>query len=375
MSKIKCSCGVELYSNRWQDHYKVHPECKINNEALKKEKYELENIFVCEWCKNRFKKPQYLIRHQINDCKVIPPDKIPLSEDQLIQKSNKETGIQCLICHKFQRELGYHLTQKHHVSIDDYCTQFNLTKDKLKSDLSKQKRHVANTINGKIGSDKIQEMMLDPEYKKERGQKISQGILDSEYAIETRKQTMTQLNKSNEFRFKSSETMKNTWTENTSMSDFSHQWQKDDPDRLKEVLIKVRSHENFNCFQSKPEKEIRRWLKEDLGYKLNSGRFFIEGHNRFFDVRIDDVLIEIDGPWHFKEFFFLKDGSYRFIERRYDPTIDILKENFALENGYYLLRISNWGDSIEDQKNIIKIFLEQKHNLKKNIYKRGKKYD
>jgi len=282
--------------------------------------------------------------------------------------------VECKLCGKICKELGYHL-RTHNISKQEYCEQFNLTLNDLKSEASRERRKKVNSENGKIGNDKIQEMLKDPKYKKERGSKISQGILASEHAIKARKQTLTDLNKSEEFRSRSSDTMRKTWKENSEMSDFSHQWQLDDPDRVKEVLIKARSHENFNCFQSKPEKELRRWLKEDLGYKLNSGRFFVEGHNRFFDIRIDDLLIEIDGPWHFEEFFYLKDGSYRFIERRWDPTIDLLKEKFAIDNGYYLLRVSNWGDSIESQKEIIQTFLEQKSTLQKNIYKRGKKYE
>jgi len=266
--------------------------------------------------------------------------------------------VECKICGIQRKELGGHIKRDHNMTKQEYCDKFSLQVSDLQSESTRIARHRACSVNGQLGNDKIKEMLKDPEYKKERGQKISQGILASEHAIETRKKTLTNLNKSEEFRSKSSETMKKTWSENTDMSSFSHQWQLDDPDRVKEVLIKARSHENFNCFQSKPEKEIRRWLKEELGYKLNSGRFFIEGHNRFFDIRIEDLLIEIDGPWHFEEFFYLKDGSYRFIERRWDPTIDLLKEKFAIDNGYYLLRVSNWGDKLEDQKDIILEFLK-----------------
>ena len=380
MNKVKCSCGVELYNNRWQDHYKTHPECRIRNDELKKRREIEESPFVCEWCDSRFKGEKYLIRHQINDCKNIPSDKIPLSGREKIEKYNKETGIQCKECGSYQKELGYHLTQQHHMSIEDYCAKYHLTKDDLKSSLSKQKRHKANSVNGKKGNEKIQEMLLDPEYKKERGQKISQGILSSEHAIETRKKILTNLNKSEEFRSKSSSTMKKTWSENTDMSSFSHQWQIEDPEKLKNVIKICTSAPKVEVFKSKSEKEIRRWLKEDLGYQLDSGRFFIDNHYRFFDIRIEDLLIEIDGPWHFEEFYYMSDGSDRFKNCENSKneeifSIDRAKEKFAIENGYYLLRVSNWGDKLEDQKNIILEFLKNKHSLNKGIYKRGVKYE
>ena len=56
-------------------------------------------------------------------------------------------------------------------------------------------------------------------------------------------------------------------------------------------------------------------------------------------------------------------------------SIDRAKEKFAIENGYYLLRVSNWGDKLEDQKDIILEFLKNKHSLNKGIYKRGVKYE
>ena len=34
MIKVKCSCGDEFYNNRWQDHYKTHPECRQINKEI-----------------------------------------------------------------------------------------------------------------------------------------------------------------------------------------------------------------------------------------------------------------------------------------------------------------------------------------------------
>ena len=46
------------------------------------------------------------------------------------------------------------------MSIEDYCAKYHLTKDDLKSSLSKQKRHKANSVNGKKKKKKIQEMHM-----------------------------------------------------------------------------------------------------------------------------------------------------------------------------------------------------------------------
>ena len=369
--KTKCSCGEELFVNQFGNHFKLHPECKIKNEELKRN----ERPFVCLYCGNRFKKEAFLNRHLRNDCKLVPENAKPKSSDQILQEENEKIGVKCELCNRYFKELGNHLTQSHKISKNEYCEKFNLSMGDLHSEVSHLLRSETNKINGSKAAPIVREKKKDPEYVKQIGENIRRGILNSELAIQIRKETMTRLNKSEEYRKKDSERMKNTWKNNDEMSKLSHQWQKDDPDKLNRVLETARSVPKKRTLKSKPEKEIRRWLKEDLGYKLNSGRFFIEEHHRFFDIHIGDVLIEIDGPWHFEEFFFKKDGTDKFKNGRFHGEVDKLKEQFAIENGYYLLRVSNWGDKIEDQKEIIKTFLEQKHLLQKNIYKRGRKYD
>ena len=242
--------------------------------------------------------------------------------------------------------------------------------------LTHEQRSEINAKNGAKAGDVVREKLKDPEYRAWYGSRMSEVILRSEYAIQTRKEMLSNLNKTEDFRQKSSETMAKTWAENSEMSSKSHSWQKTDREKLLATTAKSRNHENFNCFQSKPEKEIRRWLKEDLGYKLNSGRIFIDGHNRFFDIRIEDVIIEIDGPWHFESFFFLEDWSHRFKERRFTPEVDKLKEEYVLENNLLMIRISNYGERIEDQKQAILDFLSRKDDLdRKKIHKWGEKFE
>lgn len=162
---------------------------------------------------------------------------------------------------------------------------------------------------------------------------------------------MIHLNQSEEQKERASKALKKTWKEYPDFNELSHQWQKDDPERLKKVTKKaLELAREKPRYVSKCEKQIKEWLHE-LGFKTKTNRFIIEGKNRFYDVRIDKLLIEIDGPWHFKHFY------KRFNESNFDETVDKLKNQHAINNGYTLIRISNWGDKLEDQKVAIMAYI------------------
>lgn len=265
--------------------------------------------------------------------------------------------VTCRICSLEFKALGYHL-RSHNISKQEYCDKYDLKIEDLSSEESRQKRYIANSRNGKLGNDKIQEMLLDPEYKLERGQKISLGILASEHAIEMRKNTLTNLNKSEEFRSKSSSTMKKTWTENSKMSSLSHQWQLDDPDRLREILEKARAKfykVKGYSISSKAERAIIEELK--LNFEISRKPIKILESYREYDIRIDseNIYIEIDGPWHFKFFYnrFDNDEGYFLREKS-----DFDKSTYCLENNIFLLRVQNVNNSIEEQLSVVRKFLD-----------------
>lgn len=235
--------------------------------------------------------------------------------------------------------------------------------------LSKEERSKINKNNAKKAWIKIQEKLKDPEYAKEWREKVSNKNQLTNKQREARRQNMVRLNKSKEQRKRSSETMKNTWATHEGMNEKSHKWQ-EDKEKLREVM--KRSHEAIGralkeeyIFVSKNEKAIREWL-EELGFHLDSGRILIEEKSRFFDIRIGSLFIEIDGPWHFDEFF------DRFPDHVRDPSSDNDKDEWILKNRYTLLRVSNWGDALEDQKAIISAYLDK--DLKPGIFKEGLKY-
>jgi hypothetical protein len=60
---------------------------------------------------------------------------------------------------------------------------------------------------------------------------------------------------------------------------------------------------------------------------------------------------------------------------RQDPNIDKAKNKYAIDNGFVLLRVSNWGDKLEDQKTIIKAYLDKIDELNPGVYYEGVKYE
>lgn len=241
--------------------------------------------------------------------------------------------------------------------------------------LSKEERSRINRENAKKAwvrtKKRIEE---DPEYAVQWRDKVSNKNRLTEKQREARRQNLIKLNKSKEQRKRSSEAMKKTWKENPKMNERSHLWQ-EDKERLREVTkpsveAMQKAFKEAHVFNSKNEKAIRSWLK-DLGYHLNSGRILIEGRNRFFDIRIGDLFIEIDGPWHFDEFF----DRFKNYER--DSSSDNAKENWIRENNYTLIRVSNWEDKLEDQKNLILAYIKsyEDGSLEKRTYYIGEKYE
>lgn len=216
--------------------------------------------------------------------------------------------------------------------------------------LSKEERSKINRENALKGVKKQKERLKDLEYKEWYGKQISGGILNSKKAIQARRENMIKLNKSKQQRVKASKHLREKWQED-GWNEKSHAWQKDKEKLMAATKAGVEAMKNSPItYVSKAEKHIKNWLKE-LGYKTKTNRFLIEDKNRFYDIRIDNLLIEIDGPWHFKKFF------ERFKEHSFDPSIDEAKNQHAIENGYTLVRISNWGDKLEDQKKAVVIYI------------------
>lgn len=233
--------------------------------------------------------------------------------------------------------------------------------------LSKEERSRINRENALKGVKKQKERLKDPEYREWYGKQLSDGINKSDKAIEARRQNMIKLNQSDEQRAKASKHLKEKWKEE-GWNEKSHAWQEDREKLIAATSAGVEAMKKSETYISKAEKEIKSWL-HSLGYKTNTNRFLIEGKNRFYDIRIDKFLIEVDGPWHFTEFY------DRFKEHNYDPSIDKAKNKYAIENDFILLRVSNWGDKLEDQKAIIKAYLNRLGELEPGVYYEGKRYE
>jgi hypothetical protein len=233
--------------------------------------------------------------------------------------------------------------------------------------LSKEERSRINRENALKGVEKQRKRLKNPKYREWYGKQLSNGIKNNKSAVEARRQNMIKLNKSDKQRAKASKHLKEKWKEE-GWSDKSHAWQEDREKLMAATQAGVEAMKKSETYISKAEKELKKWLHE-LGYKTNTNRFLVEGKNRFYDIRIDKFLIEIDGPWHFKEFY------SRFKDPNHDSSVDEAKNKFAVDNGYVLLRVSNWGDKLEDQKAIIKAYLDRIEEIKPGVYYEGIKYE
>ena len=99
---------------------------------------------------------------------------------------------------------------------------------------------------------------------------------------------------------------------------------------------------NYRGFYiSKPERLFKKRLKESAAIDDFEHQFHLEG--KFYDFRIDDTLIEIDGNWwHGKE------KSIEELEgmRKEIRQNDLEKNDIAEQNGFEIVRI--WTDEIND---------------------------
>jgi len=236
--------------------------------------------------------------------------------------------------------------------------------------LSKEERSRINRENAKKAWIKTKKRIEeDPEYAEEWRKKVSNKNRLTEKQRDARRQNLIKLNKSKEQRKRSSETLSKTWKNHPTMNEKSHAWQSDRERLIEVTKPAVEAMKNSEVFQSKRENEIKEWLRE-IGYALDSGYVLIEDSRRYFDIRMGDLFIEIDGPWHFEEFF------DRFTDSKIDPISDKIKNQFIIDNGYTLLRISNWDESLEDQKNAILAYINayEEGSLGKRIHYWGEKY-
>lgn len=120
-----------------------------------------------------------------------------------------------------------------------------------------------------------------------------------------------------------------------------------------------------HCSESKYEDIVREYLDEigieyDVHKTVGDCRS-ANGGKSFFDIIINDKLIEVDGEQH----FIIPDGgSLRFTREEFKRIVisDILKTRYCMENGIPLLRIRyNQIKKSDQYKKEIQAFLKEPH--------------
>ena len=277
--------------------------------------------------------------------------------------NSDEQKVQCKICDKYFHELQNHIVRTHNMSLEDYCSKYNINRYDL---LSKYGRENREKIAQK-GLDIIKfKRENDEDYNKMVAENISKAILNDEKEMKRR---IEALNKFNETYTKEqrSEYVKKKWKEDYDyMYQFTILWRKDKDKQANANLKMLKSRKRQR--QSKNEIKIIEYLKQK--YSLCKVKFFINDHYRFYDINVENyLLIEIDGIYHFKE-----GGSFNL---KQDFIIDYQKSKFAIDNNFYMLRISNCYINIDIQKMVIDYFInkiKEKQINKNRVYYFGEDY-
>lgn len=325
----KCPiCGEEYFINRKRDHWKKNQQCKEQILIQRENLY----VFTCD-CGEKYKTQKALTQHK---------------RSVHGWKNDKEiNGVECRICGVKRHSLKNHI-KTHGVSVEEYEEKYG--KIEL-SDKAKQNYSQQNKINAAMGIEKQRERLKDPEYKKWYGEKISSSILASEKALETRRQNMIKLNKSEEQRNKASLHLKKKWKE----EDFNskcHGWQ-EDKEKLNNALVKGFYNTDVATYSSY-ESSLVSWLKS---LKLNidtNNRKILNGKELDLFLKDFNIAIEFDGLyWHSDKF---KDKYYH-----------INKTKECESKGIYLIHI--FEDEWKSKCNIVKSRLKYVFGL--NIRKIG----
>lgn len=254
---------------------------------------EQKKIFKCDLCGLKFKSKKALTIHKKKRHNWL--------------SDREKYGVECKICGAKFLSLKNHI-KTHNISVEEYEKKYGTIE---LSNFAKENYSKQNRINGLKGIEKRRIKLKNNEYRRWYGKQLSNGINNSEKAIEARRQNMIKLNKSNEQRAKASERLKKKWRED-GWNEKSHAWQQD-KEKLKKVLSKSFENANFSS-SSSYETSLKEWLSSlDLNFKAND-RIFLDGDELDILLYTKKLAVEFDGLyWHSDKF---KDKNYHLNKTR-----------------------------------------------------------
>lgn len=246
--------------------------------------------------------------------------------------------VKCKVCGYIGKSIIAHVKKKHFLSKKEYQEKYGET-------VCKNSRS-AYSETAKINGDWIKRAKKRGEDLTEHfanlGDKISAGIMKSETAREARRQNLSKLNKTQEFRERSSKTAKKTSSRKDIQEERSKRlakWREDNPEEFYAKCTSVM----HNSWQSKPEMQLFKIISKlfpDLfkrNQQLKRKKFITTKSNkRQIDIMSleNKIVIEFDGIHHFKSVFKENKNFNNTVKR--DQELN----KVLVEEGWTVIRIS-----------------------------------
>lgn len=224
----------------------------------------------------------------------------------LVWKNKAAEGVdyvECKICGVFGRSITSHI-KTHDLSKTEYEEKYGPTVcSNSKTKYSETGNYDwINREKAKVHSEKYEA------WKANLGEKISEGIMNSDSAREARRQNLSSLNRTDEFRERSSRVAKKTSSRKDILQKRSNQlkeWRKNNPDEFYEKCTSVM----INSWKSKPELALFEIVKSNYPAfkknqqlrRVNKFKTTKSGKRQIDIMSLDNkIIIEFDGVHHFK---------------------------------------------------------------------------
>jgi predicted transcriptional regulator len=318
--------------------------------------------YRCDRCGINFSNKKNYNNH--NKKCISKYDKLILGKDYVI----------CSICGYYSKSLAVHILKKHGISSEDYKKDNQIICSKSVEVYKIQNKYNSNWINrAKNQGENLSE------YFKKMGDAVKKSILSNPEERSRRAKVMTNVNKSDVMRKKSSETAIKTSARKEIQEQRAEKlknWRDNNPDIFKEKC----TYKMLNSWNSKPETLLYEVIVKRNDYnfrrhqKLKSKTFISITKEKDIDIadKLKKVYIEYDGALHFKNTNLNKLTEIKEKDRLLDEFIT--KENLTLIRvGYdqFSYRKSDYGFKKECIDKIFEIL----DNPKPGLYKIGEVYN
>jgi len=239
--------------------------------------------------------------------------------------------VVCSICGFHGKKLARHLREKHGISKDEYDGP-------ILCEVARKNHEAVNYDNSRW-IERARERGEDlTEHFEKMGQAVRESIMSNPEERKRRAKVMSDVNRSDVMRKKSSETAKKTSARKDIQEARAAQlkrWRDNNPDEFYDKCIS----KMLTCWNSKPEILLYDSVKGHSGYSLKRHRkirspLFNRYKQRDVDIGDSDkrVYIEFDGPLHFKQTSMKQLDGVREKDRLLDEHI--------IKHGWTLIRVS-----------------------------------